>query len=82
MAVAQGMICFAKSIGFPTKLCEVAGFTDAHLSRALAAAKNPQLKTKLENMPVPLTADMVDEYMGAVLLAAKTGDFSVIRNVP
>lgn len=28
---------------------------------ALTAAKNPQLKMKLENMPVPLTAQMVDE---------------------
>ena len=25
-------------------------FTDAHITRALAAAKNPQLKMKLENM--------------------------------
>ena len=49
----------------------MAGFTDAHLTRALAAAKNPQLKMKLENMPVPLTAEMVDDYMGPVLQAAK-----------
>ena len=49
--------------------------------RALAAAKDPQLKMKLENMPVPLTADMIDEYMGPVLQAAKTGDLSLIKNV-
>jgi alcohol dehydrogenase len=32
-------------------------------------------------MPVPLTADMVDEYMGPILEAATTGDLSVIKNV-
>ena len=37
---------------------------------------------KLENMPVPLTAETVDEYMGPILQAAKTGDLSVIKNVP
>ena len=52
-----------------------------HIERALTAAKNPQLKMKLENMPVPLTADMVDEYMGPVLEAAKTGELDVIKNV-
>ncbi len=49
--------------------------------RALAAAKDPQLKMKLENMPVPLTADMLDDYMAPVLQAAKTGDLSLIRTV-
>jgi len=37
---------------------------------------------KLENMPVPVTADMVDEYLGSVLEAARVGDLSLIRNVP
>jgi alcohol dehydrogenase len=32
-------------------------------------------------MPVPLTAEMVDEYMGPILEAAKTGDLGLIRNV-
>jgi alcohol dehydrogenase len=81
VAVAQGMIAFEKRIGFPATLGEVPGFSDAHIERALTAAKNPQLKMKLENMPVPLTATMVDEYMGPVLQAAKTGDLDVIKNV-
>ncbi len=81
VAVAEAMINFEKSIGFPTTLDEVKGFGDAHVGRALTAAKNPQLKMKLENMPVSLTADMVDEYMGPVLQAAKTGDLSIIKNV-
>jgi hypothetical protein len=37
---------------------------------------------KLQNMPVPLTAEMVDEYMGPILEAAKDGDLSRIKNVP
>jgi alcohol dehydrogenase len=81
VAVAEGMIAFEEAIGFPTRLADVPGFTDAHIERALSAAKNPQLKMKLENMPVPLTADMVDEYMGSVLIAARDGDLSVIKNV-
>jgi alcohol dehydrogenase len=36
---------------------------------------------KLENMPVPLTSAMVDEYMAPILMAAKTGDLNGIRNV-
>jgi alcohol dehydrogenase len=80
-AVAEAMIHFEERIGFPATLGEVPGFTDAHIARALTAAKNPQLKMKLENMPVPLTADMVDEYMGPVLEAAKTGDLSLIKTV-
>jgi alcohol dehydrogenase class IV len=81
IAVAEAMIAFEKSVGFPARLGEVPGFSDTHIDRALAAAKNPQLKMKLENMPVPMTAEMVDEYMGPILLSAKTGDLSVIKNV-
>ena len=81
VAVAEAMIAFEERIGFPSTLGEVPGFTDAHIDRSLSAAKNPQLKMKLENMPVALSSEMVDEYMGPVLQAAKTGDLDVIRNV-
>jgi alcohol dehydrogenase len=81
VAVAEAMIAFEKKIGFPATLGEVSGFSDAHIERALTAAKDPQLKMKLENMPVPLTADMVNEYMGPVLQAAKTGNLDRIKNV-
>jgi alcohol dehydrogenase len=80
LAVAEGMIAFEQAVGFPTRLADVPGFTDAHITRALTAAKNPQLKSKLENMPVAMTAGMVDEYMGPVLHAAVTGDLTGIRN--
>ena len=45
------------------------------------AAKDPQPKVKLENMPVPLTAEMVDNYMGPISRAAKTGDLRGISDV-
>jgi alcohol dehydrogenase len=82
IAVAEAMLEFSRRIGFPTRLSEVDGFTTAHIDRALAAAKTPQLRMKLQNMPVSLTASMVDEYMGPVLEAAVDGDLSRIRNVP
>jgi hypothetical protein len=62
LAVAEGMIAFGKSIHSPTMLSELPGFREKHIQRALAAAKNPQLEMKLKNMPVPLTAALVDEY--------------------
>ncbi len=81
IAFAQAMIRFAREVQFPTRLSEVPGFGQHHTERALEAAKNPQLKSKLENMPVPLTAELVDEYMGSILLAAETGELETIRNL-
>lgn len=82
VAVAEAMQTLLHRVGYPTTLSEVPGFTPAHIERTLAAAKNPQLKMKLDNMPVPLAAEMVDEYMGAVLEGARDGDLSHIKNVP
>ncbi len=81
-AVAKSLMAFERAVGLPATLGEVKGFGQAHIERALAAARNPQLRMKLENMPVPLTAEMVDEFMGPVLEAAATGDLRRIRNVP
>lgn len=79
ITVAQGMIDFSKSIKAPTKLSDIKGFTDAHIERALTAAQDPQLKMKLQNMPVPMTAEDVLVYMKPILEAAKTGDMSIIK---
>ena len=81
MAVAEGMTSLSRQIGFPTRLSELPGFADEHISRALSAAKNPQLESKLQNMPVPLAASQVDKYMGPILEAAKSGDFNLIVNM-
>jgi alcohol dehydrogenase class IV len=79
--VARALMAFERKVRVPASLAEVEGFSRAHITRALAAAKDPQLRMKLENMPVPLTAEMVDEFMGPVLEAAATGDLKLIRNV-
>jgi len=81
LAFAGAMISFAGKVGFPTTLNEIEGFSQQHIKRALEAAKNPQLKSKLENMPVPLTAQEVDEYMGSILEAAQTGQLETIKNL-
>jgi alcohol dehydrogenase len=79
LAVAEGMITFGKSIGAPTKLNDLKGFTEAHIIRAVNAAKDPQLEMKLKNMPVPMTAADVDGYMEPILRAAASGDMSLIK---
>lgn len=81
IAVAEGMVAFSRSIQSPTRLSELPGFSDEHIRRALAAAKDPQLEMKLKNMPVALDATLVDEYMEPILTAAKIGDFSLIKNL-
>jgi alcohol dehydrogenase len=81
VAVSEAMIALSRKIGFPTSLGEVKGFSNEHIERALKAAKDPALKMKLENMPVPMTAEMVDEYMAPILQAAKTGNLKLIKNV-
>jgi len=81
LAYAKALFNFAEVVGFPTRLSDVEGFGEEHIHRALSAAKNPQLKSKLENMPVPMSPEMVDEYMGSILHAARTGDLSLIKNV-
>jgi alcohol dehydrogenase len=78
-AVARGLMAFSRRVGYPTHLKQVPGMTEAHLHRALEAAKDPQLDMKLKNMPVPLAAALVDEYMGPILEAAYTGDLSLIK---
>jgi alcohol dehydrogenase class IV len=80
-AVAEAMFALGRRIGFPTRLSDLPAFTDAHITRALAAAKNPQLKMKLENMPIPMTADTIDVYMEPVLQAAKTEELGLIESV-
>ena len=79
MAVAEAMIALSERVGLPTALGEVPGFSNGHIERALRAAKDPQLKMKLQNMPIPLTAEMVDEYMRPLLEAARDGDLTRVK---
>ncbi len=79
MLVARGLIQFSKSLGFPTTLQE-AGVSRAHIKRMIQAAKDPQLKMKLQNMPTPMEAERgdVDRLMKPTLEAAYTGDLELI----
>lgn len=81
-AVTRGMIKFSRSIGFPTTLRE-AGATMEHIERMLKAAKDPQLKMKLQNMPVPMNvaAGDIDKLMKPTLKAAYTGDLNLIPDL-
>ncbi len=81
IAVSEAMLNYSREIGFPVKLSEVEGFTDKHIERALTAAKNPQLRMKLQNMPVPLEPEQIDEFMGPILYGARDGVLTKIRNL-
>ncbi len=81
-AAAQGLITLSRKVGYPTTLSEIEGLTTQHIVKALRAAKDPQLASKLQNMPVPMTAETVDMYMGPVLEAALAGDFDLIKTPP
>jgi alcohol dehydrogenase len=77
--VAQGLITLSRRMGYPTTLAEIEGLTTEHINKALRAAKDPQLSSKLQNMPVPMTSETVDKYMRPVLESALSGDFNLIR---
>ena len=81
LAVAEAMVGFSRFLDFPVCLKDVPNVTRAHMERALNAAKDPQLDMKLRNMPVPLNADLVEDYMRPILEAAWEGDFGRIRNM-
>ncbi len=80
-AVAGGMLKLSDFLGFPSRLSQVPRISGQHIERCLSAAKNPQLDMKLRNMPVPLHAGLVDEYMAPILEAAWDGDFSKIKTM-
>jgi alcohol dehydrogenase len=81
LAFAKGMIAFGKAIGAPTCLKDLPKWKDSYVDKILNAAKDPQLEMKLKNMPLPLSAGKVDEYMGPVIRAAVSGDFSLIKTM-
>jgi alcohol dehydrogenase class IV len=80
--VARGMIQFSKALGFPATLAD-AGVSKGHIKRMITAAKDPQLKMKLQNMPTPMEAERgdVDKLMKPTLDAAFSGDLELIPSV-
>lgn len=76
--VAEGMLNFNRSIRFPTALSEIENIEYEVINKIQTAAKDPQLDSKLKNMPIPLSAGTVDTYMGPILEAAWSGDLGRI----
>ena len=70
---------FSRKLQYPTCLKALPGFIRDHIKRALLAAKDLQLEMKLRNMPVPLAADLVDQYLAPLLEAAAAGDLGMVR---
>ena len=81
IAVAKAFFRFTEKIGFPVRLNQIEGFGHKHIEKALAAAKYPELETKLKNMPIPLSTAMIDKYMKPVLEAAANGNLELIKNI-
>jgi len=81
IAFAKGMIAFGKAINAPTTLRDLPKWNDGYVDKILTAAKDPQPDMKLKNMPVPLTAAKVDEYMGPIIRSAVNGDLSIIKSL-
>jgi len=79
LLAARGMLDFSKALGFPTTLKEL-GTTRKHLERMLIAAKNPQLRMKLRNMPTPMDVESgdVERLMKPTIEAAYSGDLDII----
>ncbi len=77
-ALARAMLSFYQSLGFPTTLGQLEGFSPDTIEKALEAAKNPQLEMKLKSMPQPLDIQSVDCCMRPVLEAARTGKLEII----
>jgi alcohol dehydrogenase len=81
LAVARAMVKFSGFLDVPTCLRDVPCVSHDYIERCLEAAKDPQLDMKLRNMPVPLNADLVEEYMRPILEAAWDGNFDKIKNM-
>jgi alcohol dehydrogenase len=79
--VARGLIVLSRRVGYPTTLAEIDGLTTGHITKALQAAKDLQLASKLQNMPIPMSTEDVDGYMRQVLESALTGDFTLIKTI-
>lgn len=81
IAVTKGILNFYREIGFPLKLLDIKNFSDNYIKKMLVAAKDPQLEMKLKNMPIPMHIGNINQYMGMILEAAKTGNLEVIKEV-
>ena len=80
ITIGRAMVAFGKAIGAPTALRDLKRWDDIYIDKILEAARDPQLEMKLKNMPIPLSASEIDEYMGPIIRSALDGDFSLIKS--
>jgi alcohol dehydrogenase len=80
--VATGMLNFLKKINYPSTLKE-AGVPERQIEVMVEASKNPQLKSKLQNMPLPIDVEKgdVDRLIKPTLQAAYTGNLEIITSI-
>ncbi len=80
MAVAKGLTRLLEFLKIPTSL-ENAGAGVKHMNRMLDAAKDPALRMKLLNMPIPLNPDKgdIENYMKPLLDAAFKGRLEDVK---
>lgn len=78
-AIAKGLQHFYQQVGFPQSLKEIPGYTPSHLERLLEMVANPQLRSKLQNMPFPLTPEGAHQLFTQVFRAAEEGDLSKLQ---
>lgn len=82
MAVAKGLARLLEFLRVPTSLAK-AGATEIHVERMLNAAKDPALRMKLLNMPIPLNPERgdIEKYMKPLLEAAFKGRLEDVKIV-
>lgn len=75
--VAQAMLDWYEDMGFPSKMCDLPGWKDEYVDKAIQDASENAMK--LEAMPNPVPLDKADEILRPVLKAASCGDLSEIE---
>ncbi|MBS7611536.1 iron-containing alcohol dehydrogenase [Candidatus Bathyarchaeota archaeon] len=82
MTVVRGLTRFLESLKAPISLAD-AGASEKHIARMLNAAKDPALRMKLLNMPIPLNPEKgdVENYMKPLLEAAFKGRLEEVKMV-
>lgn len=78
--VAEGLQQFMRNIDVPVALKDIPGFSQNHIDRALSAAKDPQLRMKMNTMPVPFSPSDIDTSMKSILISAAEGNFNHLRS--
>ncbi len=81
LGVARAILDLVAQLGLPTRLADIAGFSNEHIRRAVEAAKRPSLAMKLQNMPVPMFPEEIDQYLPTILGAATSGDLESVPEV-